>query len=650
MIPSNIIDEIIETARIEEVVGDYVALKKRGSNYLGCCPFHNEKTPSFTVSPAKGIYKCFGCGVGGNSVNFIMEHDHMSYPEALKHLANKYGIDVPEVEKSAEEQEAENERESLFLVSQFAENEFIHNLWESDEGKAIGLSYFRQRSFSDETIEKFKLGYSLESWDALTKKAVEKGYQKKFLVDTGLTIEKEDKTYDRFRSRVVFPIHNLSGRTIAFGARTLLSDTKKTPKYLNSPETDIYHKSRVLYGIYQAKKSIISTDNCFLVEGYTDVISLHQAGIENVVASSGTSLTTEQIRLVKRYTNNITILYDGDAAGIKASFRGIDMILEEGMNVKVLLFPEGEDPDSFAKSHSTVELNNYLEDNTEDFIQFKSKVLLKDAGDDPIQRAGLIKDIVQSIAKIPDGITRSVYVKECSTLLSVDEETIIDELNHIRNKDGKAKFPGTKEPQQQEEELIEQQKKAQELPLDEKAALHFWESEVIRLLISYGDREVTMGETQEGDPVIVVAADYIIHQIVKDNLEFDNEEFRIVFADIKVGLETNHLPSEKHFFNHENQKVSQTIINLLSQKYSLSENWSNHHQITVNLEEHELKRALKNTIYTYKMKKLDDMIRNIQESLKSLESSNDLNEVLSEIVKLREVKKTLAAQLGIVIS
>ena len=651
MIPSNIVDEIIETARIEEVIGDYIGLKKRGVNYLGHCPFHDEKTPSFTVSPGKGIYKCFGCGAGGNSVKFIMDHDHVSYPEALKQLATKYGIEIPEIKKTEEEKAAEDARESLFLVSQFAENEFVKNLWENNEGKAIGLTYFRQRGFNDETIEKFKLGYSLESWNALTNKALEKGYSKQYLIDTGLTIDKEDKTYDRFRSRVVFPIHNLSGRTIAFGARTLLSDTKKTPKYLNSPETDIYHKSKILYGIFQAKKSIISKDNCYLVEGYTDVISLHQAGVENVVASSGTSLTSDQIRLIKRYTNNITILYDGDAAGIKASFRGIDMILEEGMNVKVLLFPEGEDPDSFAKTHSKVELNNYFDEKIEDFIQFKSNVLLKDAGDDPIKRAGLIKDIVQSIAKIPDGITRSVYVKTCSTLLSVDEETIFDELNKIRKTEGKKKFPGQKSPEVEvsENKSLEKELRTKKPPLDDKSALHFWEGELIRLLITFGDQEVTAGNNREGDPIIVLVADWILYELEKDSLEFNKEEHKIILADFKVGLENDSLPTDKHFFNHENQKVAQATINLLATKYQLSENWKEH-SIEVSLEEHELKKAVQRTLYTYKFRKIDDIINDKQDMLKSVESSADIGEILNEIVRYKEVKKVLAASLGIVVS
>ncbi|OYT12656.1 MAG: DNA primase [Bacteroidetes bacterium 4572_114] len=411
MISKETIQEIFEAAQIDEVVGEFVSLKKRGVNLLGLCPFHNEKTPSFTVSPKKGIYKCFGCGKGGNSVQFLMDHEQFTYPEALKYLAKKYNIEIEEKEQTPEEIKLLNEKESLFHVTDFAAKYFASNIFDSEQGRAIGLSYFKERGFREDTIKKFQLGYAIDAWDNFTAHAIKMGYNIDYLEKTGLTIVKGKKTYDRFRGRVIFPIQNLSGRVLGFGGRTLSSDPK-SPKYVNSPESDIYHKSKVLYGINLAKNSIITNDNCFLVEGYTDVISMHMAGVENVVSSSGTSLTTDQIRLISRYTKNITILYDGDEAGIKASFRGIDMILEQGMDVKIVLFPEGEDPDSFARSHRSSEVHDFIKDKAHNFIFFKTNLLIKDAEHDPVKKAGLIKEIVGTIALIPDQIIRSVYVKE----------------------------------------------------------------------------------------------------------------------------------------------------------------------------------------------------------------------------------------------
>ena len=411
MIDQATIQKIFDAADIYEVVSDFVSLKKRGVNYLGLCPFHNEKTGSFTVSPAKGIYKCFGCGKGGNAVNFIMEHEQMSYVEALKYLAEKYHIPVEEKELTEEQRKEKTERESMLIVSSYANEYFQYQLWNTDEGRSVGLGYLRQRGISDEMIRKFGLGYNPEGWGAFTKAAQEKGYKKEFLVKTGLTIENEKGLFDRFRARVMFPVLDLAGKVIAFGGRTMTAD-KKISKYLNSPESEIYHKSKTLYGIFFAKKSIVQQDRCILVEGYTDVISFHAKGIENVVASSGTSLTIEQIRLIRRLTPNVTIIYDGDAAGIKASLRGIDLVLEEGLNVRVLLLPDGEDPDSFARSHTPQDLADFIANNETDFINFKTKLLLGAAGDDPVERARLITDIVRSIAKIPDNIMRSVYVRE----------------------------------------------------------------------------------------------------------------------------------------------------------------------------------------------------------------------------------------------
>jgi DNA primase len=421
MINRETIDKIMETARIEEVVGDFVHLKKRGTSLIGNCPFHGEKTPSFHVSVSKGIYKCFGCGKGGDSVRFIMDHEKYSYPEALKFLAQKYNIEVEETVETVQDVEAQNARESLYIVSQFAATFFEDQLWNNAEGKAIGLSYFKERGFREDIIKKFNLGYSPDVWDALTQDAVNHKHAEEYLEKTGLAIRNDKgKLYDRFRGRVMFPIHNFTGRIIGFGGRTLKTD-KNVPKYVNSPESDIYHKSNVLYGLFHAKKAIRDQDNCYLVEGYADVLAVHQAHIENVVASSGTSLTIEQIRLIGRFTQNVTILYDGDAAGIKASLRGLDMILEEGLNVKVVSFPTGDDPDSYMHKVGAGAFKSYIEDNRQDFILYKANILLAEAGKDPIKRAGIIRDIVESIAKIPDNIKASVFIRECSRLLEVEE-------------------------------------------------------------------------------------------------------------------------------------------------------------------------------------------------------------------------------------
>src|SRR6201995_1291318 len=444
MITKPTIDRIMEAIDIVEVVGEFVQLKKRGANYVGLSPFSNERTPSFTVSPAKGIFKDFSSGKGGSAVTFLMELEKFTYPEALKWLAKKYGIEVEETVESSENKEEENHRESLMIVSAYAAKFFHESMLETDEGKSIGLSYFMERGFTNETIKKFELGYSPDQWEAFTGTAIKEGYQEEFLVETGLSVKRDNGSlYDRYRGRVMFPIHSFTGRVIAFGGRTLKSD-KNVPKYVNSPESEIYHKSNVLYGLFFAKKAIREKDNCYLVEGYADVLSVHQAGIENVVASSGTSLTVEQIRLIGRFTKNITILYDGDAAGIKASLRGLDMILEEGLNVKVVLFPDGHDPDSFVRNFGTNGFKKHIEDNKKDFILYKTDILLKEVGNDPIKKADVIREIVESIAKIPDSIKASVFIKECSTILQIDERALISELNKMRmakaKKDGQKQF------------------------------------------------------------------------------------------------------------------------------------------------------------------------------------------------------------------
>ncbi|HSV87659.1 MAG TPA: DNA primase, partial [Bacteroidales bacterium] len=428
MITPETIGKILDATRVEEVVGEFVRLKKRGVNLIGLCPFHNEKTPSFNVSPVRGIYKCFGCGKGGNAVNFLMEHEHYTYPEALKYLASKYSIEIEEKTPTPEQVQEQDAKESLFTLTAFAQKYFEETLHNHEEGKAIALTYLKERGVLPETIKKFGIGYCPDQWDVFTRHATKNGYKKDYLLKTSLSKEKDQQYFDTFRGRIMFPVHNLSGRVLGFGGRILTNDKNK-PKYLNTAESEIYHKSKILYGLFYAKNAIARADNCYLVEGYTDVISMHQAGVENVIASSGTSLTTDQIRLIRRYTTNITLLFDGDPAGIKAAFRGIDMILEEGLNVRLVLFPEGEDPDSYARNHRPLEVQQFIQNNTDDFISFKTKILLDETKNDPIRKAGLIKEIAQTISLIPEPITRSLYSKKCSGLMQVDERLLIDEIN-----------------------------------------------------------------------------------------------------------------------------------------------------------------------------------------------------------------------------
>ncbi len=643
MIPKDKVDEIIETAAIDEVVGEYVQLKKRGANLLGLCPFHNEKTPSFTVSPAKGIYKCFGCGKGGGSVNFIMDHEQYSYPEALRFLANKYNIEIEEEELSPEQLQAGNEKESLFLVSQFAENYFIDQLHKSEEGKQIGLSYFKERGFREEIIEKFNLGYALDQWEAFTNSAIESGYKLEYLEKTGLTIvkrnEKEEvvKKIDRFKGRVIFPIKNISGRVIAFGGRTLKSD-KKEAKYLNSPESDIYSKSKVLYGLNYAKKSIIENDNCYLVEGYTDVISFHQCGIENVVSSSGTSLTAEQIRLIKRYSQNITILFDGDAAGIKASFRGIDMILSEGLNVKVVRFPEGQDPDSFAKAHSTEDLNKFLSNESKNFISFKTDLLLQETEGDPIKKAALIKDIVASISVIPEPINRALFVQECSRLLEIDEQTLLFELNRARKRNLSQPYKQDDyQPPEEEFSLQPKQEKEVENGMDHQ------EKDIIITLLKYATNEITVKDDDEKD-ISVTVKDFIFDEIELDALSFNNVTYQKIYNYIK---ENNHRPYEKveqSLVSSEEKDISSFVIESLLEKYTLSVNWRDKHNILTITEDEVLPKKIHKGICSWRLGKVIELIQLKQEELKDKESNHE--SLLRDIQKLNVAKIKLAEELG----
>ncbi|MGJ8762306.1 MAG: DNA primase [Polaribacter sp.] len=599
MILRSTIDRIFETARVEEVIGEFVVLKKAGSNFKGLSPFTDEKSPSFMVSPVKQIWKDFSTGKGGNSVSFLMEHEHYTYPEALRWLAKKYNIEIEEAEQSSEEKAQMNERESMYLVSTFAKDYFHELMLTSNKGKAIGLSYFKERGFTDETIKRFELGYCMDEWDNFTNAALKRGYDLKFLASTGLTIVKENKQFDRFKGRVMFPIHSMSGRILGFGGRILTAD-KKAAKYLNSPESDIYHKSKILYGLYQAKKEIAKQDNCFLVEGYTDVISFNQSGVENVVASSGTALTPDQIRLINRLTKNITVLFDGDAAGIRASIRGIDLILEQGMNVKVVQFPDGEDPDSFAKANSNAELAAYLENSAQDFINFKVSLLLKDSNNDPIKKAGVIRDIVTSIAKIPDGIQREVYVQECSRIMDISERVLFSELAQLLKKGLQEKSKSSRQlntPQQNPNETPPDYASGQEqtkmglvkggVVANQKIdQLSILENEIIKILLLYGNEEVEFTEEvinvdDAGREKIdtrkyenTVSAEIYVH-LHEDEIEFSNVLFQEIYTEIIHQLNQLEKLDIDGLINHKNSEISTIVTSILMEKENPNRQLSN---------------------------------------------------------------------------
>jgi len=623
MIPKETIDKIFEAARIEEVVSGFVQLKKRGANFIGHCPFHDEKTPSFTVSASKGIYKCFGCGKGGNSVSFVMEHEHYSYPETLKYLAEKYSIEVAEKELTPEQNIRANDRDSLYVISSFANKFFQQQLWEREEGKIVGLSYYKERGFTEETIKKFQLGYSPKQKDALSKEAIKSSFQQKYLEDSGLSIIKNKSALDRFRERMMFPIHSFSGRVLGFGGRTLQKDNKA--KYVNSPESLIYLKSKILYGIYFAKQHISKQNNCFIVEGYTDVISLHQAGVENVVSSSGTSLTSEQIKLINRFTKNITILFDGDAAGLKASFRSIDMILAEGMNVKVVLFPDGEDPDSFAQKCSQEELINYLEENQKDFITFKTNILSKDTNEDPAKRVEMIKDIASSIAQIPDDIGRSEYIKECSRMLRVKELDLAKEVSAQKNKRISPFSAKSENSSNLEEKEIPTSKMNKE------------EKEIIRLLLNYGNKNM-----KEEDQKISIAS-FIIKELEVDNISFENEQYQSILGEISAHVKEDGEINLNYFTLHQNPSISKLAIDLISKKHSLSENWKSRHRILTGSEEDKFRKAVESSIYALKLKHLDTKLGDIQLQLKE---NPDDERFTKAYAKYLQTRRQIAEKLG----
>ncbi|UTW64031.1 DNA primase [bacterium SCSIO 12741] len=663
MIPRHKVDEILQATLIEEVIGEFVNLKKSGRQYKALSPFTNEKTPSFYVVPEKQIFKDFSSGKGGNAVTFLMEVEHFSYPEALRWLAQKYNIELEEQELTPEQKEAENERESLYIVSQFAEQYFKEQLHETDAGKSIGLSYFKQRGFLPETIEKFKLGYSPDEWRAFTDAAFEQGYQEKFLTATGLTKpspKRQNEFYDGFKGRVIFPIHSLSGRAIGFGGRTLIKD-KKVPKYLNSPESLIYNKSASLYGIYFAKGEIIKEDQCYLVEGYTDVISFHQAGISNTVASSGTALTRDQIKLIKRYTPNITLLYDGDEAGIKASFRGIDMILEEGMNVKMVSFPEGEDPDSFALKNTPEDIRSYLADNARDFIVSKTEILLRDSGKDPIKRASVIKDIVASIALIPEAISRSVYTRECANLLEIEEKVLVNELNKLRRDQFKQK--NRQSPQQSHQgpppdfpppDFFEppsgppqEGAPQQQAPIKKDHNLS-QERDLMRILINYGEKTIIFKDGENGD-VEVEIAPFIFHELERDEMFFEDSAHLKLSNELVKQVEEGIWDVQK-MVHSEDKEIASLMVDLMTQRHELHD-WDSR-QILVMGEETKLKRAVEGALYSFKFVKINNLIRENQEAIKQAYENNQLEEALNyqkKQVIYDKIKSSLAAPSGRII-
>ncbi|WBL26235.1 DNA primase [Zunongwangia sp. HGR-M22] len=659
MISKSTIDSVFETARVEEVIQDFVQLKKSGTNFKGLSPFTDERTPSFMVSPVKQIWKDFSSGKGGNVVAFLMEHEHFTYPEAIKYLAKKYGIEIEETQQTDEQKEQADERESMYLVSEFANKYFQKILHKTDAGQAIGLSYFKERGFTNETIKKFQLGYCLDEWDAFTKEALAEGYKLDYLEKTGLSIVKGERQFDRFKGRVMFPIHSMSGRVLGFGGRILTSD-KKAAKYLNSPESDIYHKSKVLYGISYAKQAIAKEDNCYLVEGYTDVIQFHQSGVENVVSSSGTALTTEQIRLISRLTKNITVLFDGDAAGIRASLRGIDLILEQGMNVKVCSFPEGEDPDSFARKNSEDELKEFLAENATDFISFKASLLMKDAKNDPVKKAGLIRDMVNSIAKIPDTIQQEVYLQECSRIMDISEDVLFSTLAQLTKK-GEQDHKRTAKKDQKSFQVVKdlpQQEKQTVRRVDE---LHVLERGIVSALLLYGNEkrefeEMFLEADESGEPVLKSAnverkvSRKIYLDLQEDEVALANPDFRAIYEhlieyynrDEKVVIEqfVNEIPPEKASIV--------TDILMAEEQYQLSD-WMRQ-DIPVKSKNEQIDRLVSETILNFRRILVVKKINSLMEKTKIVDASIDNSEILAEISDYAELRKTIEEKLNRVTS
>lgn len=629
----------MNAARIDEVIGEFVNLKRAGSNLKGLSPWSDEKTPSFMVSPAKGIFKDFSSGKGGNVVTFLMEHEHFTYPEALRWLAKRYNVELEEAEETDEMREARNERESLYIINEFARDWFVEQMWEHEEGQTIALSYFKERGFNESIIKKFQLGYNPDSFQAFTVIAEDKGYKTEYLLATGLVKEKNNRKYDGYKGRVMFPIQNLSGRTIGFGGRTLKAD-KNIPKYINSPESLIYDKSSSLYGIYFAKSAIAKEDNCYLVEGYTDVISFHQKHIENTVASSGTALTKEQVKLVSRYTQNITLVYDGDKAGIKASMRGIDLILEQGMHVRVIMLPDGHDPDSFSKEHDSIEVKEYLADNATDFISFKANLLMEEASGDPIKTNDVIHAMVNSIALIPDTILRSIYIGECSKLMHVSEKALISELNKALRKNHRQqnRFQGRDEAE--EAPVISTDFQKDQKLVDD--TLEYQERDLLRLMINYHNEEFSIEDTEDAEAFNVL--EFILNEVEGDGIEFETDNYRHLFSVISEKYDDQGF-DPNFFIQHPEPSVSSLFVDLMTFPYNL-DNWERK-EIFVDGEDKKLRRAVIEAIYVYKSKRIERMIRDNQQLLHdTMKLGGEVDPHLEKQMTLERIKKEINAKLG----
>ena len=700
MIDQATIDRIMDAAQIVDVVSEFVTLRKRGVNYIGLCPFHNEKTPSFSVSPSKGVCKCFSCGKGGNVVHFIMEHEQLSYYEALKWLAKKYNIEIKERELTDEEKQAHSLRESLFVVNQFASEYFQDILYNNIDGQRIGMTYLRGRGFRDDIIKKFQLGYSTDNHNALARAAIQKGYKEEFLVKTGLCYRKEDGTLrDRFWGRVIFPVHTISGKVVAFGGRVLSAATKNVQmKYVNSPESEIYHKSRELYGIFFAKQAIVRQDRCFLVEGYTDVISMHQSDIENVVASSGTALTSDQIRLIHRFTNNITVLYDGDGAGIKASIRGIDMLLEEGMNVKVCLLPDGDDPDSFARKHNATDYQAYINDHEVDFIRFKTNLLMEEAGKDPIKRASLISSIVKSISVIPDAIVRSVYIRECSQLLQMEEKVLIEATAKLIEQARETKFKEQQRKKEREQraaasvagpmqssqpipqedvpmpqvppeqagnqEVLPEQVappfQPEDIPVpadtyqtfipangNEQKVFYAKEEDLVRMLIRYGEKVMCYVENEEGEQIPLTVTECIATGLKEDDLQFHAPLHRLILQECEAHLNDPNFNPERYFIAHPDPAVSKLAVDLISDRYQLSKYHSKGQKIVT--DEERLYELIPRLLLDFKLSIVEEEMKNTLQALTNPEIANDPQrcmEIMKRYKELQETQSVMAQHAG----
>jgi DNA primase len=639
LISKQTIQAVQDRADIEDIVGDFVTLKRKGSGkYLwACCPFHDEKTPSFSITPDRGIYKCFGCGKSGDSINFIMEHDGLNYIEAIRHLATRYGIEIIEDEQSDEQLAEQNERDSLFIVLNYAKEYFKEQL-NTDEGKSIGLSYFKERGFTTKTIEKFELGYSIDAWDGFYQVATKNAYNEDILEKAGLIVRKDDgKKYDRFRGRVIFPIHNVTGKVVAFGARTLKKDDK--PKYLNSPESDVYHKSKILYGLYQGKNAIRQHDNCYLVEGYTDVTSLHQSDIENVVSSSGTSLTEEQIKLISRFSQNITVLFDGDAAGIKASLRGIDMILEAGMNVRVVVFPEGDDPDSYSKKLGSSAFKIYLEENATDFINFRTRLLSEELKGDPFKKAEAIKELVVTLAKVKDTLKRSKFIKDSSRVLDVEESILIGETNKLILKDRKGSERKAEEERNQRDSIVELTSEVTNYSLDKDEKVRVQERESIRLLINYGFNEIEEEFKLHN---------YLLNEL--EDVEFITPIYKEIFDIYKYRLQNGEVVNAEYLLEHGSNNVKKEAISLITSRREISPNWHDKFKIHIPHENEQLEAVVYTNVARLKFRVIQKLITENLAKMKSAESEEEQDKMFRIHGELKKSEVELAKVLGIVVS